>query len=171
MQTIDTLDTVRLTPESPSLPPLPLQRPLLMIGHGSRDSEGRQNFLEFANAYQSLDSSRPVIPCFLELTNPTIQEGVDSCVAQGYKEFSVLPILLFAARHNKFDVTNELDRAKSKHPQIKFYYGRHLGITPRILDLWRRRLTELDQPLKNPKHLPNPQSQPPNPSVTSVTQS
>ncbi len=141
-----TIDSTRSTTESSSLPPLPLQRPLLMIGHGSKDLEGRQSLIDFANAYQALDSSRPVVPCFLELTEPSIQEGVDRCVEQGYTEISALPILLFAARHNKFDVTNELDRARARHPQVKFYYGRHFGITQGILDLWRDRLAELDQP-------------------------
>ena len=141
-----TINTVDFTPDLLSLPPLPLQRPLLMIGHGTKDEEGRQAFLDFAKAYHALDTSRPVVPCFLELTDPTIQEGVDQCVEQGYTEISVLPILLFAARHNKFDVTNELDRARARHPQLKFYYGRHFGITPRIVELWRDRLTELDHP-------------------------
>lgn len=128
------------------LPPLPVKRPLLMVGHGSRDNDGRQNLLDFAAAYQALDNSRPVVPCFLELTAPTIQQGVDECVEQGYTEMSVLPVLLFAARHNKFDVTNELDRARQRHPQVKFHYGRHFGITPGILELWKSRLAELDDP-------------------------
>lgn len=131
------------------LPPLPIHRPLLMVGHGTRDTAGQQSFLDFATAYQALDKSRLIVPCFLELTEPTIQEGVDRCVAQGYTELTVLPILLFAARHNKFDVTNELDRARQRHPQVKFYYGRHFGITPGILELWRSRLAALDQPQWN----------------------
>lgn len=143
-----TVNSIDFTPDSLSLPPLPLKRPLLMIGHGTRDQEGRQAFLDFAKAYQALDTSRPVLPCFLELTGPSIQEGVDQCVEQGYTELSVLPILLFAARHNKFDVTNELDRARARHPQVKFHYGRHFGITPKILELWRDRLAALEQPPK-----------------------
>lgn len=141
---MSTVNRIDFTPDSLSLPPLPLQRPLLMIGHGTRDEDGRQAFLDFAQAYQALDTSRPVLPCFLELTGPTIQEGVDQCVEQGYTELSALPILLFAARHNKFDVTNELDRARARHPQLKFHYGRHFGITPGILELWRDRLAQLD---------------------------
>jgi sirohydrochlorin cobaltochelatase len=144
------LNTLNLTgleySSQPLKLPLPIHRPLLMIGHGTKDQQGQQSFLDFAAAYQALDTSRPVLPCFLELTGPTIQEGVDQCVAQGYTELSVLPILLFAARHNKFDVTNELDRARSRHPQVKFHYGRHFGITPGIIELWRSRLKELDQP-------------------------
>jgi sirohydrochlorin cobaltochelatase len=141
-----TFNSTDFSTEPLLLPPLPLQRPLLMIGHGTRDEEGRQTFLDFAKVYQALDSSRPVVPCFLELTAPTIQEGVDQCVEQGYTELSALPILLFAARHNKFDVTNELDRARVRHPQVRFHYGRHFGITPGILELWRDRMSKLDQP-------------------------
>lgn len=140
--------------ESLSLPPLPEKRPLLMIGHGTRDEEGRQTFLDFARVYQELDTSRPVIPCFLELTAPTILEGVEYCVSRGYKEISALPLLLFAARHNKFDVTNELDRSRERFPDIKFHYGRHLGITPSLIDLWRDRLDHLDSPHHNPRQIP-----------------
>ncbi|MEB3180452.1 MAG: sirohydrochlorin chelatase [Nostocaceae cyanobacterium] len=135
------------------LPPLPMQRPLLMIGHGTRDTDGRQALLDFASSYQALDTSRPVLPCFLELTGPTIAEGVDQCVEKGYTDISVLPILLFAARHNKFDVTNELDRARARHPHLKFHYGRHFGITPGIVELWRSRLAELDKPEYNPQQI------------------
>ncbi|NJN21961.1 MAG: sirohydrochlorin chelatase [Leptolyngbya sp. RL_3_1] len=135
------------------LTPLPQSRPLLLIGHGSRDAQGRQNLLDFATAYQALDTTRPIIPCFLELTEPTIQQGVDRCVEKGYDQISALPVLLFAARHNKFDITNELDRARQRHPQVQFHYGRHFGITPEILTLWRDRLTQLDDPAHNPQQI------------------
>lgn len=151
LEQIHSLDQPQLA--AIALPPLPIQRPLLLIGHGSRDADGRQSLLDFAAAYQALDTSRPVIPCFLELTEPTIQQGVDRCVEMGYTELSALPVLLFAARHNKFDVTNELDRAKQRYPQINFHYGRHFGITPGIIDLWRSRLAELDQPEHNPDQI------------------
>ncbi|MGK7872922.1 MAG: sirohydrochlorin chelatase [Xenococcaceae cyanobacterium] len=149
-----TVNSNSLTLNSLQLPPLLLRRPLLMIGHGTRDVQGRQAFLDFAKTYQTLDPSRPVVPCFLELTKPTIQEGVDYCVAKGYSELSAVPILLFAARHNKFDVTNELDRSRERHPQVKFHYGRHFGITPSIIELWKERLAQLDEPQHNPRNIP-----------------
>ncbi|BAZ45174.1 cobalamin biosynthesis CbiX protein [Chondrocystis sp. NIES-4102] len=136
-----------------TLPALPYTRPLLAIGHGTRNDRGRQTFIDFVTEYQKLDPSRPVIPCFLELTEPSIQEGVAACVEQGYTEITALPILLFAARHNKFDVTNELDRSRLLYPQLKFNYGRHFGITPKIIDLWRDRLAQLDQPEYNPHNI------------------
>ena len=135
------------------LPPLPNPRPLLAIGHGTRNERGRQTFLDFVDTYQKLDRSRPVIPCFLELTEPTITQGVELCIRQGYTHLTALPILLFAARHNKFDVTNELDRARSLYPRISFDYGRHFGITPKIIELWRDRLSLLDRPQYNPRQI------------------
>ena len=135
------------------LSPLPYPRPLLAIGHGTRNERGRQTFLDFVETYQKLDTSRPVIPCFLELTQPTIQQGVKACVERGYTEITALPILLFAARHNKFDVTNELDRSRSPYPQLNFSYGRHFGITPKIIELWRERLAELDKLEYNPRNI------------------
>ena len=141
------------TASSLQLPPLPLKRPLLMVGHGTRNPNGRQTLIDFANIYQALDASRPVLPCFLELTEPSIQDGIDQCVEQGYTDLTVLPILLFAARHNKFDVTNELDRAKRRHLGLTFHYGRHFGIAPGILDLWKARLALLDEPQHNPNNI------------------
>lgn len=119
--------------------------PLLLLGHGTRDADGRQRFLEFAHRFQDYDSSRPVVPCFLELTDPLVQAGIDHCVEQGYQTLTVLPVLLFAARHSKFDVTNELDRASQRHPQLTLNYGRHLGVSLRWLDLWQQRLALADQ--------------------------
>ncbi|MDJ0899661.1 MAG: sirohydrochlorin chelatase [Xenococcus sp. MO_188.B8] len=148
-----TLAKSKLDIESLQLPSLPHKRPLLAIGHGTRNVQGRQTFIDFVEQYHQLDPSRPVIPCFLELTEPNIQKGVDLCVEQGYTEISALPILLFAARHNKFDVTNELDRARKRHPQVTFHYGRHFGITPKIIELWRDRLLQLDLRENNPRNI------------------
>lgn len=144
---------IQINLSSLQLPPLPHTRPLLAIGHGTRNARGRQTFLDFVDTYQKLDPSRPVIPCFLELTEPTIQQGVEACVERGFEEITALPILLFAARHNKFDVTNELDRSRSPYPKINLSYGRHFGITPKIIELWRDRLSELDRPEHNPRNI------------------
>lgn len=125
--------------------------PLLLIGHGTRDPEGRQTFLDFAEAFAKEEPNRLVIPCFLELTEPSIAQGIDRCVALGYREIAALPVLLFAARHNKFDVTNELDKARLRYPDLKFHYGRHFGIAANLLELWRKRLAEADESSNIPR--------------------
>ncbi|WAS06006.1 sirohydrochlorin chelatase [Gloeomargaritales cyanobacterium VI4D9] len=130
----------------PRLVPLPQPRPLLLIGHGTRDAQGRADFLNFAQQYGALDPSRPVIPCFLELTEPLIEAGIARCVAAGWWELSAVPLLLLAARHLKLDITRELDRARSHYPGLTIHYGRHLGLAPEILKLWQERLAQVDHP-------------------------
>jgi sirohydrochlorin cobaltochelatase len=112
------LNTLSFSP-SPTVGQSPsASLPLLLIGHGSRDPEGQQAFLELAQTYQALTPHRPVIPCFLELAQPTIAQGVEHCLAQGWQEIVALPLLLFGARHNKFDVTTELDRPPGPPPAV-----------------------------------------------------
>lgn len=130
----------------PEVAPLPQPRPLLLIGHGTRDAQGRADFLEFARQYGIWDPSRPVIPCFLELTEPSISEGIARCVASGWWELSAVPLLLLAARHVKLDITRELDRARQRYPGLTIHYGRHLGLAPEILQLWQERLAQADHP-------------------------
>lgn len=118
--------------------------PLLLIGHGSRDESGRETFLELARQYQAWSPQRLVIPCFLELTTPTIADGVAQCWELGYREIVAMPVLLFGARHNKYDVTLELDRLQGIHPGLVIHYGAPLGIRLDILDLLRDRLEQAE---------------------------
>ncbi|MEN9279049.1 MAG: sirohydrochlorin chelatase, partial [Thermostichus sp. DG_1_5_bins_95] len=149
---LDLLSTSPSPYPSFDLAAAPSELPLLLIGHGSRDPEGRQAFLELAQTYQALTPQRPVIPCFLELTEPSIAQGIQQCVAQGWQEVVALPLLLFGARHNKFDVTVELDRLQTLYPQLHIHYGGPLGIRVEILQLLRDRLHALlaAQPVEIP---------------------
>ncbi|MCS7030509.1 MAG: sirohydrochlorin chelatase [Gloeomargarita sp. SKYG116] len=131
---------------SDHFPALPYPRPLLLVGHGTRDAQGRADFLRFAQEYAALDPSRPVVPCFLELTEPLIAQGIATCVAAGWRDISVVPLLLLAARHLKLDITRELDRARAQYPGLQIHYGRHLGLAPEILALWQERLAQVDHP-------------------------
>jgi len=107
---------------------------LLLIGHGSRDEDGQREFLAFASRVQQAAGNRPVVPCFLELAEPTIPQGIARCMELGYHDITAVPVLLFAARHNKRDVPAEFDHVREHHPDLQIRYGRHFGITTEIVD-------------------------------------
>jgi len=107
---------------------------LLLVGHGSRDPDGQSEFLEFATKVQQAAGQRPVVPCFLELAEPTIPQGLARCIELGYRDIAAVPVLLFAARHNKRDVPVEFDRVRESHPDLRIRYARHFGITTEIVD-------------------------------------
>ena len=107
---------------------------LLLVGHGSRDPDGQREFLAFATKVQRAAGQRPVVPCFLELAEPTIPQGLARCLELGYRDIAAVPVLLFAARHNKRDVPMEFDRVREQHPDLRIRYARHFGITTEIVD-------------------------------------
>jgi sirohydrochlorin cobaltochelatase len=112
-----------------------LSEAILLVGHGSRDPEGNAEFLRFTEAVRRSVENRIVEPCFIELAKPNVQEGIEICVTKGAKQIIVLPVILFAASHVKVDLPYEVDIAREKYPEVKFYYGRHFGVNPLILEI------------------------------------
>ncbi|WP_028589800.1 sirohydrochlorin chelatase [Paenibacillus massiliensis] len=113
---------------------------ILLIGHGSRDPEGNEQLLAFAEAIAARVPDTCVETCFLELTRPTIAEGVTACVNRGATRVVLIPIILFAAGHAKIDIPMAIDRAKAKYPEVEFVYGRPIGVHEKIVRILETRL-------------------------------
>jgi sirohydrochlorin cobaltochelatase len=117
------------------------QRGLLLIGHGTRSDAGRRQILELAAAIERQLPPIPVQPAFLELAQPTIEEGIERLTASGVKQVVAVPLLLFAAGHAKRDVPRAVMAAADRR-------GLAAAITPpfgceqAILDLSHRRCQE-----------------------------
>ncbi|RRR77020.1 MAG: sirohydrochlorin chelatase [Candidatus Viridilinea halotolerans] len=99
---------------------------LLLIGHGSPAAAGNDEFMQFA-ADLAQHVGVATQPCFLELAEPAIGEGVARCVARGATEILALPLFLGAGRHQKRDVPNLLDAAQAEHAGLVVRYGAPLG--------------------------------------------
>jgi sirohydrochlorin cobaltochelatase len=121
-----------------------MKEAILLVGHGSRDPEGNEEFLSFAERAREVFPNRVVEPCFIELADPTIQMGIDRCVTQGASRIVALPITLFAAGHVKVEIPAVLDAAQTRYPHVTFSYSRHLGIHPLILDVLEERIAEVE---------------------------
>lgn len=117
---------------------------LLLAGHGSRDPDGTREFLQLVEGMRAQDPGR-VIECgFLEFARPVIAEGIARCVARGADTIAVLPGMLMAAGHAKNDIPSEIHEARRRHPSIRFHYGKHLHLHPKVLELCGLRLDEAE---------------------------
>lgn len=120
---------------------------VLYICHGSRVKKGRDEALAF------IEQTKPFIDipiqeaCFLELAEPTIDQGIARCVAQGATEIIVFPFLLLAAGHAKRDIPIELEKAKSSFPSVTFHYAQPLGVHEAIVDILVERMKETGHPI------------------------
>ena len=113
---------------------------LLIVGHGSRDPRGAEEFHELVSLVRAR-APMPVEGGFIELSRPPISECVNNLRERGAREVSAVPLMLLAAGHAKDDVPATLAREKLTHPDLDFHYGRALGIRPELLELMDERIS------------------------------
>lgn len=118
---------------------------ILLVGHGSREQPGNDEFLRFCEMVRPHLGPERVETCFIELATPLVPESLDRCVALGATRVIVLPVILLAAGHVKVELPHELDEAKERHPGVQFLYGRHIGLDPLVMEIVNERLAEVEQ--------------------------
>lgn len=107
----------------------------LIVGHGSQDPAGVQEFLQLVELYKQHEPAQIVECGFLEFAQPTIQQGLDRCVERGARSIVVLPGVLMAAGHAKNDIPSEVQAARRRHPGIVIHQGLHFHLHPKLLQL------------------------------------
>ena len=115
---------------------------LVIIGHGSRDPRAAKEFGSLLELVRVAAGDQPVRGGFLELSDPPIDEAVDALVADGANDIVAVPYVLFGAGHLKDDGPALLDRARRRHPGVRFRLARDLGIHPAVLDVAEDRARE-----------------------------
>jgi cobalt transport protein ATP-binding subunit len=127
--------TVHAAP--PTAPPA-----LLVVGHGSRDADGVEEFWTLAGHVRDAAGDLPVEFGFIELAEPLADAAIDALVARGPRDIVSVPLVLLAAGHLKNDGPATLARARQRHPDVRFRMGRDLGIDPIVLDVTEARIRE-----------------------------
>ncbi len=107
---------------------------VLLIGHGTSDALGTQQFLELGRLLAGQLAPIPVQPCLLELQPPNIQTGWDQLIETGCRRVLAIPLLLFSAGHAKRDIPEEL-KACSERTARPFLIARPLSRAPQLVDL------------------------------------
>ncbi|MFC3041439.1 sirohydrochlorin chelatase [Virgibacillus xinjiangensis] len=115
---------------------------ILYISHGSRVPEATAE----ASACIKDVMDHVGMPlqeiCFLELAEPTIEQGMANLVSQGATRIAIVPVLLLSAGHYYKDIPEDIQEAKKSYPDITFTYGEPLGVQERLTDVLVDRLKE-----------------------------
>ncbi len=114
---------------------------LLVVGHGSRDPRGAQEFHELVALVRERSPSLAIEGGFIELSRPPISECVTRLTEGRSRRIAAVPLMLLAAGHAKDDIPATLVREKMSHPDVSFVYGRALGIRPELLSLMDERIS------------------------------
>lgn len=114
---------------------MPTESGIVLVGHGSRNRLGNDQFLALARAVAVRCPDLVVEPCFFDHAEPDVPTGIDRVAARGVGRVAVLPLLLFAAGHAKHDIPALMTAAQGRHPGITFHYGRVLGVEQSLVQI------------------------------------
>lgn len=115
---------------------------ILLMAHGSRIAEANDAVNEIARMVKNFAGYEIVEAAFRENHSPTIQEGIDACVAQGAQRVLLVPYFLYLGAHVQEDLPKEMAEARKRHPNVEMAMGRHLGVHKRLAKLVIDRIEE-----------------------------
>lgn len=122
---------------------------VLYVAHGSRINEGVRQ----AEAFLRKSMIKIDVPIqehsFLELAEPTIEEGFVKCMEQGATSIAIVPLLLLPAGHAKHDIPREIKRMQERFPNVHICYGQPLGVHDAIVDILVERIMEKQETIAN----------------------
>lgn len=94
-----------------------------------------------ARALEKRLGNARVHAAFLEINEPSIDQAVDACVAQGIREIKILPYFLLTGRHVREHIPKIVLAARRRHRgRAKIVLCPYLGFDPKIVDVLLQRL-------------------------------
>ena len=119
-----------------------MTRAMLVVGHGSRDADGLEEFWALADTIRTSAGELSTGFGFIELASPSVDEAIDDLISRGATEIVSVPLVLLAAGHLKNDGPAALARARARHPAVHFHLARDLGIDPCVLEVVTDRIRD-----------------------------
>ncbi|HEV2949087.1 MAG TPA: CbiX/SirB N-terminal domain-containing protein [Gemmataceae bacterium] len=112
---------------------------LLLIAHGSRQEEANDDLRDVVAQMRKQGDFAFVEGAFLELAEPTIEEGGARCVELGAKRVVMLPYFLSAGVHVRQDLTAIRGKLAERFPEVDFRLAEPLGPHPLLLEIVAQR--------------------------------
>lgn len=72
---------------------------------------------------------------FLELSEPSIEEGFRNCIEKGATIVHIIPVLLLTAAHAKKDIPEVLEKLSIEYPDVHIKYGKPIGVHPQMVEI------------------------------------
>ena len=116
-----------------------MKKSLLIVAHGSRRDASNAEVRALTDRVREAAGTGDYadIECaFLELSPPTIPEGLERLIQHGATHVTVLPYFLAAGRHVAEDIPEEVNATREKHPDVHIEVAPYLGTSeamPRLL--------------------------------------
>ena len=117
---------------------------LLIIDHGSRRPDANRVVRQVAAMVRAKSRFLIVQHAHMELAEPSIQQGFETCVAAGVDEIVVQPYFLGPGRHSTTDIPRMVEEVARKHPRVGIRLGAPLGPHPKMGELILERIRQAE---------------------------
>jgi sirohydrochlorin cobaltochelatase len=107
---------------------------IILFGHGSRTAEYVKPFERIRDAMATQRPDAMVELGFLELTQPSLDESIESLVKRGVTEISVVPIFIGPGRHVLKDLPQIAANAMDRHPVLEITLAAPVGEAQEVID-------------------------------------
>lgn len=106
---------------------------ILLVDHGSRKGEANDMLICMANLVQAMVGADVIVRhAHMEIAEPCISAGFQSCVEAGATEITVFPYMLSPGRHSTSDIPRMVAEAAGSHPGVTFTVTPAFGVHEKL---------------------------------------
>lgn len=117
---------------------------VLLIAHGSRRASANEDLARLAERIAERGHYPIVETAYLELAEPTIEQGARTCVARGAGRVLMFPYFLSAGVHVVNDLEQHRARLAAAFPDVTFTLCSPLGLHPLLVEIVLERLRDAE---------------------------
>lgn len=109
---------------------------ILLVDHGSVRTEANEMLETVAELVQSMIGPEVLVRCaHMELAEPLIPAGVDSCVAAGATELIVFPYMLSPGKHSTRDIPRMVGEAAQRYANVRVRVTEAFGVHSKLAEV------------------------------------
>ncbi len=110
---------------------------LLLVAHGSRREASNEEIRDLARqvSEHSENIAAYTTCAFLELSEPSIPDGIQDCIDHGATQIEVFPYFLSRGRHVAEDVPELVKEKKRSCPQVDIRISDYFGARDSVVEL------------------------------------
>lgn len=113
---------------------------LLLVAHGSRREQSNEEIRQLATQVAAHSDNRAdyTACAFLELSEPSIPDGIQDCIDHGATQIEVFPYFLSRGRHVAEDVPELVLQKQQSCPDIDIRISDYFGSRQAVVELVAR---------------------------------
>lgn len=114
---------------------------IVVLGRGCSDEDANSDLYKLSRLLRKKLAIKRIEPAFIAVTEPSLEESVDTLLALGSKKIIVLPYLLFTGVLMK-RLKAKMEDLQTQLPQVQLGLASYIGFHPKLQNMFIERMIE-----------------------------